>query len=291
MRIGRFTTKQRVLVGAATAVLAAGALIVVWAGEDDAETVAGPDTTLDHETTTTSTTVPTTTSTTAAGETTTARPTTAAPRGRVPGPVPDVSANPSAGSGEIAVRWGPATGATGYRVLRSAPAGGRFVVAADINVTTGATTEADGVTTIWSANHNYRPGGPRLTTPDTSPWFELIDVGNGQRPALVQARGLQRRRPGPGVRRLLLRPVVPAASVAGDAHRAGEADDGGDGARPPAGRVARPGHPGGAPARVTAQVFTAAPALTLRSRSPGWRSGPSRCAPWAPPTPPGGRAP
>jgi hypothetical protein len=181
MRIGRFTTKQRVLVGAATAVLAAGALIVVWAEEDDAETVAGPDTTLDHETTTTSTTVPTTTSTTAAGETTTARPTTAAPRGRVPGPVPDVSANPSAGSGEIAVRWGPATGATGYRVLRSATAGGRFVVAADINVTTGATTEADGVTTIWSANHNYRPGGPRLTTPDTSPWFELIDVGNDPR--------------------------------------------------------------------------------------------------------------
>jgi len=182
MRIGRLTTKQKVLVGAAAAVLATGALIVVWAGEDDAETVTRSDTTLEDETTTTSTTAPgtsTTTTTTATSETT--APATTAPRGQVPDQPTDVQARPGGGSGEISVYWGPVARATGYRVLRSATAGGRFVVIADMNVTTGATTKAAGVTTIWSANHNYRPGGPGLTTPDTSPWFELIDVGNDPR--------------------------------------------------------------------------------------------------------------
>jgi hypothetical protein len=173
MRIGRFTTKQKVLVGAAAAVLAAGALIVVWAGEDDAETVAGPDTTLEHEATTTSTTVDTTTST---SETTTAPPTTAS-RGQVPGQVTDVRSANAGGSGEALICWGPASGATGYRVLRSGSPGGPFVVAADINVMTGAVTRKADVTYIASANHSYRPGGPLLSAPDTSPWFEYIDVG------------------------------------------------------------------------------------------------------------------
>jgi hypothetical protein len=176
MRIGRFTAKQKVLAGTAAAVLAAGTLIVVWAGEDDAETVAGPDTTVEHEATTTSTTVDTTTSTTATSETTTA-PVTTASRGQVPGQVTNARSASAGGSGEALLYWGPASGATGYRVLRSGSAGGNFVVAADINVMTGAVTRKADVTYIVSANHEYRPGRPLLSAPDTSPWFEYIDVG------------------------------------------------------------------------------------------------------------------
>jgi hypothetical protein len=246
MRIGRFTTKQKVLVGAAAAVLAAGALIVVWAGEDDAETVAGPDTTLEHEATTTSTTIPTTTTAVEESTTTPTDGTTStAPRGPVPDQPTDVRARPSAGSGEISVYWGPVARATGYRVLRSATAGGRFVVIVDMNVTTGATTKAAGVTTIWSANHNYGLGRPRLATPDTWPWFEVIDVGND--PRWFKLVAYNAAGPGPASAVLYSVPSYPPQPLIPPQTSETTPTTLATVPVPPPGLVARPDEPGGRP--------------------------------------------
>jgi len=187
MRLGEWwTTKHKIVVGAAVAaVLITGTVVTwAWAGDDGGGgTVAVSDTTLEPETTTT--TIPSTTTTLPASSDTTTSPSTAppttAPRGRVPGQPTNVVARPGGGSGEISVRWGPADGATGYRILRCDEPDGRYVVAADIDVKTGAVSKAADVTTIWSENHNYRPEGPGLTALDTSPWFELIDVGSNPR--------------------------------------------------------------------------------------------------------------
>jgi len=198
MGIGQWwTTKRKVVVAAvATAVLIGGALAAwAWAGDaDGVDTVAGPDPTDEPETTTTTTfpattsTIPTTTtppptnpSSDDPNTTPSTPPPTPAPRGPVPGQPTNVGARPGGGSAEIAVSWGPAAGATGYRILRCDQPDGRYVVTADIDVTTGAVTKAADVTTIWSATHNYRPEAPGLTTPDTSPWFEYIDLGNNPR--------------------------------------------------------------------------------------------------------------
>jgi hypothetical protein len=113
-------------------------------------------------------------------------PTTERP-GYWPGPVPDLFVRPGVGSMEVAVKWLPAQWATGYRVFRADAPEGPFVVTADIDITTGAVTKADDVTTIWSANHVYQVGGAPLTTPDTSPWFEYIDLGPGTRWYFVAA--------------------------------------------------------------------------------------------------------
>ena len=188
MRLGQWwTTKHKIVVGAAVAaVLITGTLAAwTWAGDDGGSTVAVSDP-LEPETTTTTPPSTTTTlpDTTSSSETTTApstAPPTTAPRLRVPGPPTSVEARPGGGSGEIAVRWGPAARATGYRILRCDEPDGSYVVAADINVRTGAVTKSADVTTIWSENHNYRPEGPGLTAPDASPWFELIDVGSDPR--------------------------------------------------------------------------------------------------------------
>jgi hypothetical protein len=186
MRLGPWwTTKHKIVVGAVVAAVLITGTLVAWvaAGDDDgAETVAAPGTTLERETTTTTTATTSTNGTTTTLSTvpSTAPPTTA-PRERVPGQPTNVEAGPGGGSGDISVYWGPVAGATGYRILRCDQPDGRYVVTADIDVTTGLVTKAADVTTIWSENHNYRSEGPGLTAPDTSPWFEYIDLGDNPR--------------------------------------------------------------------------------------------------------------
>lgn len=112
----------------------------------------------------------------------TRRSTTATPSGSVPGPVTVVQAYPGGGSGEVVLDWDAVAGATGYRVLRARCPGGRFRRVADIDITTGRATAAPDVVNIWSAQHSYIPSGGTLPAPDSSPWFQYVDVGwSGQR--------------------------------------------------------------------------------------------------------------
>lgn len=57
-----------------------------------------------------------------------------------PGAVSGLRAEPGGGSGEIAVWWEPADGATGYTVYRADAVDGSYTAAASIDVTTGAVT-------------------------------------------------------------------------------------------------------------------------------------------------------
>lgn len=170
-------------VAAGVAVCVVGVLIAVWGDDGDGVRAAGPDATTERSTTTApptaaSTTVP---ATTAAGAPTTAAPTTA-PGVIPPGPVTVVSAATGGGSGEVVVDWNAVVGATGYRVLRSGAAEGPYGVAADVDVITGGVTADPDVATIWSDQRSYlHPGVPPPASPDTSPWFQLVNLGDGQR--------------------------------------------------------------------------------------------------------------
>jgi hypothetical protein len=158
---------------------------------DDAATTTGSTTTLASTTSTASTTTSITTvvtTTTTATTTTAATPTAPpvvtpappppTPPPAVPGGVTDVRAGPGGGSGEIVAGWDAVTGATGYRVLRSATPDGPFEVAAAIDVTTGRATSAAGVVNVWSQQHSYVPPTGTLSGPDTSPWFEYVEYGS-----------------------------------------------------------------------------------------------------------------
>ncbi len=168
-------------------VVAAAVGVAVW-GDDDEGTVTSPSTT--DEPATTVTTAPATTApatATSAPTTATPGPTTSvtsapttAPAGTVPG-APTLQAYPGGGSGEIVVRWNAVPGATGYRVQRSATAGGGFTVAAEFDVTTGATTAVSDVVNIWSAGHSYLPDRGALGAPDSSPWFEYVEAAGARR--------------------------------------------------------------------------------------------------------------
>ena len=212
MGIGQWwTTKRKVVVAAvATAVL----IGEPWPhgpgpGTPTASTRRGPDPTDEPERPTTTTTFPATTSTIPTtttppspnpssddpNTTPSTPPPTTAPREPVPGLTPDVGAPPGGGCQEIAVSWGPAAGATGYRILQCDQPDGRYVVTADIDVTTGAVTKAADVTTIWSATHNDRPGAPGLATPEprrpgssTSTWVNNRG-GTSSSPTTPRARG------------------------------------------------------------------------------------------------------
>ncbi|HET6952319.1 MAG TPA: hypothetical protein VFI47_18210, partial [Acidimicrobiales bacterium] len=157
------------------------------------ETTARPTTTATATTDSTAapgTTAPPETPTTAGGDL----------PGDVPGEVPGVAARTGGSSGEVAVEWNPADGATGYRVLRAGAPAGPFEVAADFDVTTGSVTAADGVVNIWSAQHSYVPDrGEPLAGPDTSPWFEYVDVGTGERCYQVLAHNAAGAGPASGV--------------------------------------------------------------------------------------------
>jgi hypothetical protein len=91
-----------------------------------------------------------------------------------------VSAGAGGGSGEVALHWGAVAGATGYRVLRAGSEDGEYDIAADLDVTTGATTVASGVTNIWSEQHTYLPSGGALDAPDRSSRYDFVDVGASQ---------------------------------------------------------------------------------------------------------------
>jgi hypothetical protein len=99
----------------------------------------------------------------------------------VPAAVTGLTARPGGGSGEIAVRWNSASGAQGYRVLRASSATGSFTTSADIDVTTGRATAADNVVNVWSEQYSYVPVRHTFVGPDTSPWFEYVELAPGQR--------------------------------------------------------------------------------------------------------------
>jgi hypothetical protein len=102
------------------------------------------------------------------------------PPGSVPGSVTPV-AKSGGGSGEVVVDWTAVPGATGYRIFRTNADGGQPRIVADLNITTGRTTAAPEVVNIWSADHSYVPGSRPRTSPDPSPWFQYVDVGEGRR--------------------------------------------------------------------------------------------------------------
>jgi hypothetical protein len=145
------------------------------------------------------------------------------PRTSGPDRAPDRARSPSTGA-----RWLGPPATESCAAPRPAAASWSIV---DMNVTTGATSKAAGVTTIWSANHNYGPGGPGWPPPtrrrgSRSSTSATTPAGS--------SRGLQHRGPGPGVRRPLLRPVVPAAAAHPSADLGDDADDAGDRAGPAA---------------------------------------------------------
>ncbi len=188
MGVWRRMYSWRWWVWALVAVIAAGVVAVVAAttGGDEtgrAATAPGPSA---ERSSTTSPAAPTTTtpSPTTPGDDDHERgpsTTTTAPPLNVPG-VTTARARPGGGSGEVVVDWRAVTGATGYQVLRAGAPGGLFVTVADVNITTGSTRAADGVTNIWSEDHMYLPSGGSLTAPDRSPWFQYVDIGDpGQR--------------------------------------------------------------------------------------------------------------
>jgi hypothetical protein len=124
--------------------------------------------------TTTTTAVPTTTAppttTGTAHATTTTRPpatTTAASPGVVPEAVTVIEAMSGGGSGEIEVQWDAVTGATGYRVLRSAAGGGPFAVVADYDMATGHATTFDDHITVWH--------------PSDQGWLQYVEYGDAPR--------------------------------------------------------------------------------------------------------------
>lgn len=96
-------------------------------------------------------------------------------------------AHSGGGSGEVQVDWNAVPHATGYRVLRTNTGGGQARVVADFDITTGRTTAAAEVVTLWSEQHNYIPDRGPLTSPDRSPWFQYIDYLPGRRCYRVQA--------------------------------------------------------------------------------------------------------
>ena len=86
-----------------------------------------------------------------------------------------ITTRPGGGSGEISVYWHAVPGATGYRVQRRTGRASSFAEIADFDITTGATTAADDVINIWSADHTYRPVIGPFVGADHSPWFEVVD--------------------------------------------------------------------------------------------------------------------
>ena len=131
----------------------------------------------------TTTTAPASTSTTTSGPTSTSTATTASTtsttRSAVPNAVAVVSAGPSAGSGEIGLRWNAVANASGYRVMRADAASGPFTVSADFDVTTGKTNAGADVTNVWSEQFSYKPVRSALARPDTSPRFEYVEIVSG----------------------------------------------------------------------------------------------------------------
>lgn len=99
----------------------------------------------------------------------------------VPGAVTIVRVITGAGSGEVELTWKAAPNATGYRVLRSATAGGDSEVAAEIDITTGTATAAADVVNVFSDSHSYIPPRGSLDGPDQSSQFNYVDVGPRQR--------------------------------------------------------------------------------------------------------------
>ena len=97
----------------------------------------------------------------------------------VPKAVDVISAGPSAGSGEVTLRWNAVANATGYRVLRATTSSGPFAVNADFDITTGKTTAGADVINIWSDQYSYKPTRSAFALPDSSPRFEYIETLSG----------------------------------------------------------------------------------------------------------------
>lgn len=177
---------------AVTVVVAAVAVALLVAGGDDGSTTVAADrptttsTSISRpaRTTTTTTTSSSTTTTVASPITTSPPPTTTAPPPlttrppAAPRPAAAViTAYSGGGSGEVVVRWDAVPGATGYRVLRRI-GNTEFAGTADFDITTGATTVADGVVNVWSEGYSYQPVRRPFPGRDRSHWFEYVDVGS-----------------------------------------------------------------------------------------------------------------
>jgi hypothetical protein len=130
--------------------------------------------------------------------TTTTTPTTTSSPSTTEGvalPAPShIVARPGGGSGEVELEWSAVTGATGYQILRAGASSGPFETAATIDLETGGATKDDGVVNVWSDLHSYVPSRGRLTGPDTSDRFRLVDVGAGAR--CFQVRAMRAGQPG-----------------------------------------------------------------------------------------------
>lgn len=132
---------------ASVAALLVAASLLTGCGDDDGPAATTTTTASTVASSTTSTTASATTETTGAPATST---TTAAATGTALAPVSVLDAGPSAGSGEIRLGWSGVAGAEGYRLYRADAAGGPFELAADLDVATGTSTTAEGVTNVWS---------------------------------------------------------------------------------------------------------------------------------------------
>jgi hypothetical protein len=86
-----------------------------------------------------------------------------------------ITAGKAGGSGEIAVNWDAVSAATGYRVDRSTTPSGPFSVGADLNVVTGKTIVAKGVTNVWSDTQNFYPFA-RVSGAPPSRHFHYVEV-------------------------------------------------------------------------------------------------------------------
>jgi hypothetical protein len=130
--------------------------------------------------TSSTTTGPSTTDTTA--ETTTtmppSSPTTAAPPTLL---APALEVAPGAGSGEVQVDWKAVAGATGYRVFRAGDRQGPFAVIVDVNISNGRVTAVPSVVNVYSEAHSYVPQQGRMSGPDRSLSFHVVQVESGQR--------------------------------------------------------------------------------------------------------------
>jgi hypothetical protein len=131
--------------------------------------------------TSSTTTGPSTTDTTAETTTTTippSSPTTAAPPTLL---APALEVAPGAGSGEVQVDWKAVAGATGYRVFRAGDRQGPFAVIVDVNISNGRVTAVPSVVNVYSEAHSYVPQQGRMSGPDRSLSFHVVQVESGQR--------------------------------------------------------------------------------------------------------------
>jgi hypothetical protein len=64
---------------------------------------------------------------------------------------------------------------------RSVTETGPFTQVAEFDIRTGEETHTETIHNIWSDQHTYLPAREQLAAPDTSSWFEVVDVSGDPR--------------------------------------------------------------------------------------------------------------